>query len=92
MELNVKEIEKDIKLVSVNGELDMYTTPSFKEFVNSSINGSVETCIIDCEELTYLDSSGVSAMFAAVEYWNCGVVFYEARNCVAVRRDFSVAS
>ena len=37
------------------------------------------------------ENDGGNAMFAAVEYWNCGVVFNEKRNCVAVRRDFSVA-
>jgi serine/threonine-protein kinase RsbW len=62
MELNVKEIEKDINLITLSGELDMYTSPSLKEFVDNADNRSVDTYIIDCEDLTYLDSSGVSTM------------------------------
>jgi anti-anti-sigma factor len=34
------------------------------------------------------ENDGGNAMFAAVEYWNDGVVFNEARNRVAVRRTF----
>jgi hypothetical protein len=34
------------------------------------------------------ENDGGNAMFAAVEYWNRGVVFTETRNCVAVRREF----
>jgi hypothetical protein len=29
-----------------------------------------------------------NALFAALEYWDCGVVFSEARNCVAVAKSF----
>ncbi len=65
MELNVKEIEKDINLMSLTGELDMYTSPAFKEFVDKSTNGKADAYIINCDELTYLDSSGVSALIYA---------------------------
>jgi len=34
------------------------------------------------------DSDGGNAMFAAIEYWNGGLVFNDARNRVAVRRTF----
>ena len=35
------------------------------------------------------DTDGGNAMFAAIEYWNCGVVFNNKRNMVAVRRNFT---
>ncbi|MDC7220434.1 MAG: anti-sigma factor antagonist [Spirochaetales bacterium] len=31
---------------------------------------------------------GGNALFAAVEYWNKGVVFNKKKNCIAVKRDF----
>jgi serine/threonine-protein kinase RsbW len=31
---------------------------------------------------------GGNALFAAVEYWNRGVVFNKKKNCIAVARDF----
>jgi serine/threonine-protein kinase RsbW len=34
------------------------------------------------------EQDGGNALFAAVEYWNCGVVFNEKRNRVAVKRIF----
>ncbi len=35
------------------------------------------------------DNDGGNAMFAALEYWNNGVVFTEKANCVAVGKTFS---
>ena len=34
------------------------------------------------------DNDGGNALFAAVEFWNEGIVFTRERNCVAVRRKF----
>jgi serine/threonine-protein kinase RsbW len=34
------------------------------------------------------DYDGGNAMFAAVEYWNQGVVFNDKRNAIAVKKDF----
>ena len=34
------------------------------------------------------DNDGGNAMFAALEYWNNGVVFTEKANCVAVGKTF----
>ena len=65
MELNVKEIEKDINLITLSGELDMYTSSSLKEFVDTVDNRTVNAYIIDCDKLTYLDSSGVSTLIYA---------------------------
>jgi hypothetical protein len=41
---------------------------------------------------THLESSYLNgtALFAAVEYWNCGVVYTEKGNTVAVRKDFHI--
>lgn len=36
------------------------------------------------------NSDGGNALFAALEYWNGGVVFNDARNAVAVYKDFSI--
>ncbi|MBN2441513.1 MAG: ATP-binding protein [Spirochaetales bacterium] len=34
------------------------------------------------------DNDGGNALFAAVEYWNGGVVFNKKKNCVAVKKSF----
>jgi hypothetical protein len=34
------------------------------------------------------DNDGGNALFAAVEYWNAGVVFTNKKNCVAVKKKF----
>ena len=35
------------------------------------------------------DADGGNALFAAVEYWNAGVVYNNKRNKAAVRRNFT---
>ena len=39
-----------------------------------------------------VDEDGGNALFAAVEYWNEGLVYNESRNAVAVGKTFAVAA
>ncbi len=65
MDLNVKEIGKDINIVSVAGELDMYHSNELKTYIDSTEGSRVENYIFDCDDLTYIDSSGVSTLIYA---------------------------
>lgn len=65
MDLTVKEIGKDINIVSVSGELDMYHSNELKEYIDSTESSQAATYIFDCDHLTYIDSSGVSTLIYA---------------------------
>jgi len=62
MELTVKEIEKDINMISLHGELDMYNSAELKGYITSLEDKHGYAFIVDCEDLSYIDSSGVSTL------------------------------
>lgn len=62
MELTVKEIEKDINMISLRGELDMYNSAELKGYITSLEDKRGYAFIVDCEDLSYIDSSGVSTL------------------------------
>lgn len=62
MELTVKEIEKDINMISLRGELDMYNSAELKGYITSLEDKHGYAFIVDCEDLSYIDSSGVSTL------------------------------
>ncbi len=62
MNLSLKEVDRNIKLISLAGELDMYNSAELKEFVERMIENGGHTYIMDCKDLTYIDSSGISTL------------------------------
>lgn len=59
-------------------KIECYRTNNFDEMMN----------YLSFRTERSTDSDGGNAMFAAIEYWNGGLVFNDARNRVAVRRTF----
>lgn len=51
--------------VAVGGAIDLATAPELAEAVQSIIDQGASTIVIDCAELTYLDSSGVNVLIDA---------------------------
>lgn len=60
MKTSVKKIERGL-LISVEGDLDMYSAPDFKEQVSECIIG-FRQIIISLERVKYIDSSGIGVM------------------------------
>lgn len=52
---------------AVNGELDIYTAPEFKERLASLIEGGTHQLILDLEGLEFLDSTGLGALLGALK-------------------------
>lgn len=65
MDFTVKEISEGIQLITLSGELDMYNYNELKEYITNVTNEKNGTFIIDCKDLTYIDSSGVSTFIYA---------------------------
>jgi len=64
LETGVKEID-GMKILTVAGEIDVYTAPQFKEAVNGIIAGGQKHLIIDLSDVTYMDSSGFGTLLSA---------------------------
>jgi len=56
-----------IPLLDVIGEIDIYTTPQFKEAVSEAINENNPAIIINMAQVTYMDSSGFGTLLSATK-------------------------
>lgn len=61
MELGLRRY-KEIYIVDVKGDLDLYNAHELKEIVNKLTNKKVEKLVINMESVDYIDSSGVGAL------------------------------
>ena len=57
----------DIPVLDVVGEIDIYTTPQFKEAVSAAIGENNPAIIINMTQVTYMDSSGFGTLLSATK-------------------------
>ena len=57
----------DIPVLDVVGEIDIYTTPQFKEAVSAAIGENKPAIIINMAQVTYMDSSGFGTLLSATK-------------------------
>jgi anti-sigma B factor antagonist len=57
----------DVPVLDVVGEIDIYTTPQFKEAVSAAIDEGKPTIIINMTQVTYMDSSGFGTLLSATK-------------------------
>ena len=55
----------DAHVVSVTGEVDLFTAPEFKQRVMTPIAAGVEHVIVDLTGATFIDSSSLGALIGA---------------------------
>jgi DNA processing protein len=67
MELDVKlERDADVCVISLKGEVDVYTSPSFKERLVSAIDDGCTRIIVDLEGVEFIDSSGLGVLVSGL--------------------------
>ncbi len=59
--------EEDIPVLDVTGEIDIYTTPQFKEAVSAAIDQNKPAIVINMANVTYMDSSGFGTLLSATK-------------------------
>lgn len=57
----------EIPVLDVIGEIDIYTTPQFKEAVSAAIDENQPKIIINMAQVTYMDSSGFGTLLSATK-------------------------
>lgn len=60
-------LRDEIPILDVIGEIDIYTTPQFKEAVSIAINENKPAIIINMTDVTYMDSSGFGTLLSATK-------------------------
>lgn len=65
--LDYKRTDEELILIP-HGELDVYTTPNFREQAMSLYDENQKNILIDCSELAYLDSTGLGAFISLLKH------------------------
>lgn len=61
MELKMRK-SKDVFIIDVSGEMDLYNSYKLKELVMKMMERQVKSVVINMEEVEYIDSSGIGAL------------------------------
>jgi len=56
-----------MSILDVIGEIDIYTTPQFKDAIKEAIDAGESAVIINMSQVTYMDSSGFGALLSATK-------------------------
>jgi anti-sigma B factor antagonist len=56
-----------VPVLDVTGEIDIYTTPQFKEAVSAAIDEGKSSIVINMLHVTYMDSSGFGTLLSATK-------------------------
>ena len=58
-------VDGSTHVVSVTGEIDLFTAPEFKQRVTAPIASGVDHVIVDLMETTFIDSSSLGVLIGA---------------------------
>ena len=61
MELKIRK-NKDVYIVDVSGEMDLYNSYKLKELITKMLERQVKCIVLNLEEVEYIDSSGIGAL------------------------------
>ncbi len=66
MQVDIKELENDIVLLSIEGDIDLYTASDLKDNIFEQLDFGKTKIIIDLENVTYIDSSGIGTLITSL--------------------------
>jgi anti-sigma B factor antagonist len=63
MELEItSERDKDLCVMRIDGEIDVYTAPRLKESLTEQIEAGCTNVVVDLEKVGFIDSSGLGVL------------------------------
>lgn len=67
IEFGIKDraVGRKAHVVSVTGEIDLFTAPTFKQRVIAPVAAGVEHVVVDLTEATFVDSSSLGVLIGA---------------------------
>ncbi len=67
MELSVKEIDRDIRIVIISGKVDTTTSPMLETKLNELIEGNVTKFLINFQNVSYISSAGLRVLLTTAK-------------------------
>ncbi len=69
MSFKIKSEEKEkIGVISIKGEVDMFTSPSLREKLLPLFKKNVKGIIVDLSEVSFMDSSGIATLVEGLQW------------------------
>ncbi len=66
--MEINEYKKDDKyVINVKGDVDVYTMETLKASVTTALNSDTKQFLVDLEECSYIDSSGIGVLITALK-------------------------
>lgn len=69
MDLEIKDhaIDAETHVIEVNGQIDLYSAPEFKERTLSAIERGKKRLVVDLSGVTFIDSTALSVLVGALK-------------------------
>ena len=64
-DIETRDLGRDAVVVAVTGDIDLFTTPEFKESVAAAMSAGPRMLVIDLTRATFLDSSSLGVLIGA---------------------------
>jgi anti-sigma B factor antagonist len=61
LSVNVRK-EKEVPIIDISGEIDVYTYPRLSETLNEILENEVSNLVLNLEEVKYIDSTGLGVI------------------------------
>ena len=69
MSFSIKTSEREnIAILELQGEIDMYVSPHFRDKLLLACNEGVQEVIVDFSRVTFMDSSGVATLVEGLKW------------------------
>jgi anti-sigma B factor antagonist len=64
-EIADRKVDDDTHIVSVSGEIDLFTAPEFKQRMSAPIDAGRSSLVVDLSATTFIDSSSLGVLIGA---------------------------
>ena len=66
MEISVKELDNNVVILRLFGDIDVYTSSDLKDAIFMQMDIGAKKIIVDMEDVYYIDSSGIGVFISAL--------------------------
>lgn len=66
LKINIKQ-QRDIPVIELNGEVDVYTAPKVKSSLIELVNDEKFNIIVDLDDVDFMDSSGLGVLVGGLK-------------------------
>ncbi|MBL8993564.1 MAG: STAS domain-containing protein [Spirochaetia bacterium] len=65
MEIKTRTVD-GVVILDIDGEIDLYNAPEIKDTIKAQMDGGHKKIIINLENVSYIDSSGIGALISSL--------------------------